>query len=212
MVTTHTSQSLCIPKTNTYYAGVDEAGRGPLAGPVAVAAVVFPDSSSPLNGLNDSKRLTAKQREALYPQIVRSACAYKIIMVDVATIDRQNILQATLWGMSQALQHVAAYADFARIDGKHIPLDVPMPAEAVVGGDRQDSAIMAASILAKVTRDRYMCTLDTKYPQYLFKQHKGYGTALHLAALQRYGACPEHRRSFAPVRKAMLCPRRHVAN
>ncbi len=181
-------------------AGVDEAGRGPLAGPVAVAAVVFDPARPRINGLDDSKALTAGKRELLYDRIVERALAYSIIFVDVAEIDSLNIFQATMQGMRRAVEGVAHVAQFARIDGNKIPKGLPCPAEALVGGDAIDRAIMAASILAKVSRDRYMLDLHGRHPEYGFDQHKGYGTPFHLAALKAHGPCLEHRRSFAPVR------------
>jgi len=185
-------------------AGVDEAGRGPLAGPVAVAAVVFCPDRPRLNGLDDSKALTAIRREQLYDRIIERALAYSIIMVDVAQIDSLNIFQATMHGMRLAVEGVSPMAQFARIDGNKIPKGLPCPAEALIGGDAIDRAIMAASILAKVSRDRYMMDLHQRHPEYGFEQHKGYGTPAHLAALKAHGPCPEHRRSFAPVRDALV--------
>ncbi len=183
--------------------GVDEAGRGPLAGPVAVAAVVFDPQRPRINGLDDSKALTAARREQLFERVVERALAYSIVLVDVAEIDDINIFQATMQGMRRAVQGVAHVAQFARIDGNKVPKGLPCPAEALVGGDAIDRAIMAASILAKVSRDRYMLDLHLRHPEYGFDQHKGYGTPAHLAALRTHGPCPEHRRSFAPVRDAL---------
>ncbi|MEN5209295.1 ribonuclease HII [Stenotrophomonas terrae] len=185
------------------HAGVDEAGRGPLAGPVAVAAVVFDPQRPRLNGLDDSKALTALRREQLYDRIIERALAYKIIMVDVAQIDSLNIFQATMQGMRLAVEGVAHVARLARIDGNKIPKGLPCPAEALIGGDALDRSIMAASILAKVSRDRYMLELHQQHPEYGFDQHKGYGTPLHMAALRAHGPCPQHRRSFAPVRACL---------
>ena len=185
------------------YAGIDEAGRGPLAGPVAVAAVVFDPQRPRINGLDDSKALTAARRELLFERIIERALAYHIVMVDVAEIDSLNIFQATMQGMRRALEGVAHVAQFARIDGNKVPKGLPCPAEALVGGDAIDRAIMAASILAKVSRDRYMLELHQRHPEYGFDQHKGYGTPAHLAALRSHGPCAEHRRSFAPVRNAL---------
>jgi len=185
------------------YAGIDEAGRGPLAGPVAVAAVVFDPQRPRINGLDDSKALTAARREQLFDRIVERALAHCIVMVDVAEIDGINIFQATMQGMRRALEGVAHAAQFARIDGNKVPKGLPCPAEALVGGDAIDRAIMAASILAKVSRDRYMLDLHQRHPEYGFDRHKGYGTPVHLAALRMHGPCPEHRRSFAPVREAL---------
>lgn len=184
-------------------AGIDEAGRGPLAGPVVVAAVVFPPGRTPVNGLDDSKALTEKQREALYPRILEHALAWNIVFVEAAEIDRRNIFHATLHGMREALLGVAHAADCARIDGNRLPKDLPCPAEAWVGGDARDRSIMAASILAKVIRDRRMLELHARYPQYGFDRHKGYPSPQHLAALRAHGPCPEHRRSFAPVRAVL---------
>ncbi len=185
------------------YAGVDEAGRGPLAGPVAVAAVVFDPQRPRINGLDDSKALTAARREQLFDRIIERALAYHIVMVDVAEIDGINIFHATMQGMRRVVEGVAHVAGFARIDGNKIPKGLPCPAEALIGGDALDRAISAASILAKVSRDRYMLELHQRHPEYGFDQHKGYGTPLHLAALRSHGPCPAHRRSFAPVREAL---------
>jgi ribonuclease HII len=183
-------------------AGVDEAGRGPLAGPVAVAAVIL-DPTRPIAGLADSKRLSAAQREALYPQIVERALAWQVVCIDAGEIDRLNILNATLEGMSQVLEQLSPAPHEALIDGNRLPRRLPCTARAIVAGDASVPAISAASILAKVTRDRYMHALDESFPGYGFAQHVGYPTPAHLAALQRLGPCPEHRRSFAPVRAAM---------
>jgi len=183
-------------------AGVDEAGRGPLAGPVAVAAVILrPDHG--LDGLDDSKRLTEARREALYPRILSAALAWRVEFVDCAEIDRLNILQATLTGMCRALRALDPAAQMARIDGNQMPRDLPCPAETVVGGDGLEPAIMAASILAKVSRDRHMRELHLKYPQYGFDRHKGYASREHLAALEEHGPCPVHRRSFMPVQMSL---------
>ena len=181
-------------------AGIDEAGRGPLAGPVVVAAVVFDPQRPRINGLDDSKQLCAQRREFLYARIVQRALAWHVVFIEAEEIDRINILQATLLGMRLALQGVAHVADFARIDGNCLPRDLPCPAEAIIGGDGCDRAIMAASILAKVTRDRHMRELHQRWPGYGFDVHKGYATPAHRAALMRLGPCPAHRRSFAPVR------------
>ncbi|ODU37756.1 MAG: ribonuclease HII [Lysobacteraceae bacterium SCN 69-48] len=188
---------------NLRVAGIDEAGRGPLAGPVVVAAVVFAPGRTPVNGLDDSKALTGKKRELLYPRILERALAWKIVFVEADEIDRRNIFQATMHGMREALLGVAHVADCARIDGNRLPKDLPCPAEAWVGGDARDRAIMAASILAKVARDARMRELHAQHPQYGFDRHKGYPSPLHLAALQAHGPCPQHRRSFAPVRATL---------
>ncbi len=191
-VESHGSETPCI-------AGVDEAGRGPLAGPLAVAAVML-DPARPIIGLNDSKKLSEKRREALYPQIVTRALAYCIVLIEPDEIDRLNIFQATMTGMSRAVRGLAPAAVGALIDGNQLPRDLPCPARAIVGGDALEPAIGAASILAKVTRDRLMVEMDTIHPGYGFAVHKGYPTAAHLAALKQLGPCPQHRRSFAPVR------------
>lgn len=184
-------------------AGVDEAGRGPLAGPVTVAAVIL-DPARPIDGLDDSKKLAETRREALFPLIQAQALAWHIEFVQAEEIDRLNILQATLAGMRRALLALTPAPAFARIDGNRLPEALPCPAEALVGGDGLDPAIMAASILAKVARDAHMRTLHAQWPQYGFDRHKGYPSPAHLAALREHGPCPEHRRSYAPVRDALL--------
>lgn len=188
-----------IPDSPPRIAGVDEAGRGPLAGPVTVAAVIL-DPLRPIDGLNDSKKLSEARREALYPLIVERALAWRIEFVEAGEIDRLNILQATLTGMRRALEALSPAATFARIDGNRLPQALPCAAEALVGGDAIEPAIMAASILAKVARDRRMRELHARWPQYGFDRHKGYPSPLHLDALKAHGPCPEHRRSYAPVR------------
>jgi ribonuclease HII len=187
-------------------AGVDEAGRGPLAGPVCVAAVVFDPARPRINGLDDSKQLTAARREQLHARIVERALAWRVVFIEVEDIDRLNIFQATMLGMRLALQGVAHAADLARIDGNHLPKDLPCAAEAWIDGDARDRSIMAASILAKVARDARMRELHALYPDYGFDRHKGYGCAAHLQALRTHGPCPQHRRSFAPVRDALFRP------
>ena len=186
-------------------AGVDEAGRGPLAGPVVVAAVVLGPGRTPVNGLADSKQLCANRREALYARIIDKAVAWHVVRVEVEEIDRINIYHATMLGMRRALEGVieAVGAVEALIDGNAIPRGLPCAARAIIGGDARDRAIMAASILAKVTRDRAMVALHQQFPQYGFAEHKGYSTPAHLAALATHGPCPHHRRSFAPVRAAL---------
>ena len=180
-------------------AGVDEAGRGPLAGPLAVAAVIL-DPDRPIVGLNDSKKLTEAKREALYPLIIEHALAYCIVLIEPDEIDRLNIFQATMAGMSRAVAGLAPAAIEALIDGNKLPKDLPCPGRAIVGGDALEPAISAASILAKVTRDRLMVAMDAMHPGYGFAVHKGYPTPAHLASLQQLGPCVQHRRSFAPVR------------
>jgi ribonuclease HII len=192
-------------------AGIDEAGRGPLAGPVVVAAVVVAPGRTPVNGLDDSKQLSAERREALYPRIVERALAWHVVFIEVDDIDRINIFQATLLGMRRALQGVLSVATdagtlLARIDGNVVPPGLPCAAEAIVGGDASDRAIMAASILAKVARDRHMRELHQRWPEYGFDEHKGYATPAHRSALARFGPCPAHRRSFTPVRELLQGP------
>ncbi len=182
-------------------AGVDEAGRGPLAGPVIVAAVVL-NPDRPISGLDDSKKLNEKRREDLFALIVERSRAWTVIEIGTLEIDRINILQATLLGMKQAVEQLLPPPSLALIDGNQAPkLDCAV--RTIVRGDSLEPAISAASILAKVTRDRLMRKLHIEYPDYGFDRHKGYPTADHLARLARYGPCPIHRRSFAPVRKVM---------
>ncbi|MEZ5463728.1 MAG: ribonuclease HII [Lysobacteraceae bacterium] len=183
-------------------AGIDEAGRGPLAGPVAVAAVIL-DPAHPIDGLDDSKRLTEARRESLFPLIQQHALAWHIELVTREEIDRLNILHATLAGMRRSLLALSPSPTEALVDGNKLPPDLPCPARAIIGGDGIEPAISAASILAKVARDRYMRALHDTHPQYGFDAHKGYPTPFHLDALQRHGPCPEHRRSFAPVRERL---------
>lgn len=183
-------------------AGVDEAGRGPLAGPLAVAAVIL-DPDRPIAGLNDSKKLSEARREALYPQIIERAISYCIVLIEPPEIDRLNIFHATMAGMSRAVAGLSPAAQHALIDGNKLPVNLPCPGRAIVGGDALEPAISAASILAKVTRDRLMVAFDATYPGYGFAVHKGYPTPAHLAALRRLGPCPQHRHSFAPVRSML---------
>ena len=185
-------------------AGVDEAGRGPLAGPVVVAAVIL-DPARPIDGLADSKVLAAAARERLSDRIIASALAHAVVVVEAAEIDRLNILQATLAGMARAVRGLDPAAGHVLVDGNRLPKDLPCPATAIIGGDALEPAISAASILAKVARDRLLVALEARYPGYGFGVHKGYPTPEHLAALARLGPCPEHRRSFAPVRR-LLAP------
>lgn len=185
-------------------AGVDEAGRGPLAGPVVVAAVIL-DPARPIRGLDDSKYLSEERRGVLEPRIRERALAFSVIEIEVGEIDRLNIFQATMLGMSRALGALALSPGLALVDGNHLPKQLRCPARAVVGGDASEPAISAASILAKVARDRLMTALDDVHPGYGFARHKGYPTPEHLDCLNRLGPCPQHRRSFAPVR-ALLTP------
>ncbi len=182
-------------------AGVDEAGRGPLAGPLLVAAVVL-DPRRPIAGIDDSKRLTAARREQLYAQIVAEALEWHVERVEPAEIDRLNILQATLAAMRRCLQRLRTPLRLALLDGNRLPTDLPCAAHAVVGGDALEPAIGAASILAKVSRDRSMFELHRQHPQYGFDLHKGYPTPLHLQRLAALGPCAAHRMSYAPVRAA----------
>ncbi|MBK8508849.1 MAG: ribonuclease HII [Candidatus Competibacteraceae bacterium] len=178
-------------------AGVDEAGRGPLAGPVAAAAVIL-DPARPIVGLADSKRLSAMKRERLAGEIRDRALAWALGWADVAEIDRLNILQASLLAMRRAVGGLGVAPHRALIDGNRCPL-LACACQAIVRGDATVPAISAASILAKVARDAKMRELHQRYPHYQFARHKGYPTAIHLEALHRYGPCAEHRRSFAPV-------------
>jgi len=178
-------------------AGVDEAGRGPLAGPVVAAAVIL-DPMRPIAGLADSKKLTALRRERLYDEIQANALCCSIAMASVEEIDRLNILQATLLAMKRAVESLRLRPAKVLVDGNQLPRLLIL-AEAIVKGDALVPAISAASILAKVHRDRWCGDYHQEYPQYGFAGHKGYGTAEHLAALREHGACPQHRRSFAPV-------------
>ena len=182
-----------------FVAGVDEAGRGPLAGPLAVAAVIL-DPARPIAGLDDSKKLSEAKREALYPQIIEYALAFCVVLIEPDEIDRLNIFQATMTGMSRAVAGLSLVAHEALIDGNKLPRDLPCPGRAIVGGDALEPAISAASILAKVSRDRLMVAMHEVYPGYGFAVHKGYPTPAHLASLQQLGPCAQHRRSFAPVR------------
>ena len=178
-------------------AGVDEAGRGPLMGPVVAAAVIL-DDLKPIKGLADSKKLTALQRDRLYDEIRAKALCCSIAMATVEEIDELNILQATLLAMKRAVEGLRLKPHKALVDGNRLPT-LGMLAEAIVKGDATVPAISAASILAKVTRDRWCFDYDLQYPQYGFAGHKGYGTAAHLLALREHGACPQHRKTFAPV-------------
>ena len=181
-------------------AGVDEAGRGPLAGPVVAAAVIL-DELAPVKGLADSKVLSPRRRELLFDQIRAHALCFSIASASVEEIDRLNILQATLLAMRRAVEGLRLLPHRVVVDGNRVPL-LPMTVAAVIKGDSKVAAISAASILAKVQRDRWCADLHDQFPHYGFAAHKGYPTAEHLAALQRHGPCAEHRRSFAPVRAA----------
>ena len=178
-------------------AGVDEAGRGPLAGPVVAAAVIL-DARQPIAGLADSKTLTALRREKLFDDIMAKALCCSIAEASVEEIERLNILQATMLAMQRAVEGLRLKPGHVLVDGNRLPT-LGMTSEAIVKGDATVPAISAASILAKVTRDRWCAQVDVDYPQYGFAGHKGYGTAAHLQALQDHGACPLHRKTFAPV-------------
>jgi len=179
-------------------AGVDEAGRGPLAGPVSVAAVILPRDCY-IPHLNDSKKLSPKVRDELYDIIKEKALAVSSVLVDAQTIDRVNIYQATMNGMYEAIFGLEKEPQQVLIDAVELA-NLPMPSLSIIKGDAKSASIAAASIIAKVTRDRLMVQYDALYPQYGFAQHKGYGTAEHIAALRKYGPCPIHRLSFEPVK------------
>ena len=192
-------------KAVEWVCGVDEAGRGPLAGPVFAAAVVL-DPDRPIAGLKDSKKLSSKKRDALYEQILSNAKAYSVALANVHEIDNLNILRATMLAMQRAVQglilSLGRLPDKALIDGNRCP-DLEIKTEAIVQGDALVAEISAASILAKVSRDRHMLELDVVYPQYQFARHMAYPTALHIELLNQYGPCPEHRRSFGPVKQLL---------
>ena len=183
-------------------AGVDEAGRGPLMGPVVAAAVIL-DELNPIKGLADSKKLTPLKREKLYDEIRAKALCFSVAQASVEEIDTLNILQATMLAMKRAVEGLRLKPHKVLVDGNRLPV-LTMLSEAIVKGDGLVPAISAASILAKVHRDRWCAEFDLQYPQYGFAGHKGYGTAAHLAALIEHGACPQHRRSFAPVAEVLL--------
>lgn len=183
-------------------AGVDEAGRGPLAGPVFAAAVIL-NSESPMTELADSKKLSPKRREELAVHIKKEALAWCIASASTEEIDELNILGATLLAMRRACEQLPITPAFILIDGNHVPTHLNAPARAIIKGDAHVAAISAASILAKTARDEACLVMHEQYPQYAFAQHKGYGTKLHMQLLQEYGPCPEHRRSFAPVKKRL---------
>ncbi|MCR4925473.1 MAG: ribonuclease HII [Clostridiales bacterium] len=176
--------------------GVDEAGRGPLAGPVCAACVIMPENSKLEGVINDSKKLSEKKREELYDLICDEAIAYSISMVDEKVIDEINILQATFKAMKNAIDNISVKPDIALIDGNRMPPELSVEGRTVIKGDAKSISIAAASILAKVTRDRFLYQLDKEYPEYQFAKHKGYGTKLHYEMLEKYGISPVHRRSF----------------
>ncbi len=189
-------------RDEVWIAGVDEAGRGPLAGPVVIAAVIL-DPARPIDGLADSKILSASRRNLLAVEIRSRALAFAICAVEAEEIDILNILGATMAGMSRAVAALSILPMLALIDGNRVPKDLPCRGHAIVRGDATESAISAASILAKVERDSIMCALDSIHPGYGFARHKGYPTASHFEALTRLGPCAQHRRSFAPVRACL---------
>ena len=175
--------------------GVDEAGRGPLAGPVCAAAVILPETCE-IEGLNDSKKLSEKKREALYDVICDKALAYSVAFGSIEEIEKLNILEATFIAMNRAIDGLEIKPDYALIDGNRVPKDIKIPCETVVKGDAKSCSIAAASILAKVTRDRLMLEYDKQYPEYNFKKHKGYGTKEHTDLILKHGVSPVHRPSF----------------
>ncbi|WBQ13467.1 ribonuclease HII [Hyphomonadaceae bacterium BL14] len=188
--------------TNPLTAGIDEAGRGPLAGPVVAAAVILPAGFSALSALDDSKKLTARRREAL-AAVIRAEAMVSIALAEPAEIDRLNILHATLAAMARAAAGLARPPQLILIDGNQVPPGLPCPARALVGGDSSEPAIAAASIIAKTVRDALMAQADDRFPGYGFAGHKGYPSPVHRAALEALGPCPLHRLSYAPVRAAL---------
>lgn len=177
-----------------YICGIDEAGRGPLAGPVFAAAVILPENCE-IEGLNDSKKLSEKKREELFPIICEKAVAYSIAFATEEEIDEVNILNATFLAMKRAQEGLKIPCDYALVDGNRMP-PLNVEAETIIKGDAKSASIAAASILAKVSRDRVMYEIDKIYPEYNFAKHKGYGTKIHVEALQKYGPCKVHRRTF----------------
>lgn len=200
-VLVRSTQAIIVPHL-VCIAGVDEAGRGPLVGSVVAAAVIL-DPERPIEGINDSKKLSEKQRNRLFDVIVANAAAYCIAEATSAEIDELNILHATMLAMTRAIQGLPIVPRLALIDGNRCPTS-NVPCQAIIGGDALEISIGAASILAKVTRDRQLEALDAIHPQYGFARHKGYPTAAHVAALMQYGAIDSHRRSFKPVRDAII--------
>lgn len=178
-----------------FICGVDEAGRGPLAGPVCAAAVILPENAE-IDGLNDSKKLSEKKREMLFDIICEKAIAYSIAFGSLEEIEELNILEATFLAMNRSIEGLEIKADFALIDGNRVPKGIKIPCETVVKGDAKSQSIAAASILAKVTRDRLLLEYDKQYPEYNFRKHKGYGTKEHTDLILKHGVCPIHRKSF----------------
>lgn len=191
-----------MEQTNLFIAGVDEAGRGPLVGSVVAAAVIL-NPDHPIAGLNDSKKLTEKKREKLFIEIQEKALAWSIAEATHTEIDELNILQATFLAMRRAVDGLQQQPMKVIVDGNQIPKGMTIACEAIVGGDATHAEISAASILAKVTRDRQMVELDQKYPLFGFAKHKGYPTKAHFEAIAQYGVIDEHRRSYAPVKRAL---------
>ena len=190
----HEYEHNCRDNGYTVVAGVDEAGRGPLAGPVYAAAVILPNDII-IKGINDSKKLSEKKREELFEEITEKAIAYNIFSVDEKRIDEINILNATYEAMNGAVNGLSTAPDFVLIDGNRIS-GMEIPHKTVVKGDSKSISIAAASVLAKVSRDRFICQMAEKYPEYGFEKHKGYGTKAHNEAILKYGPCPIHRRTF----------------
>ena len=188
-------ETIAKEKGFNFVCGVYEAGRGPLCGPVCAAAVIL-DPKMEIQGVNDSKKLSEKKREALFEIIKEKALAYSVAFASVEEIEEYNILQATFMAMNRAIEGLNIKADYALIDGNRIPANIKIPCETVVKGDAKSSSIAAASILAKVSRDRLLLEYDEKYPQYNFAKHKGYGTKEHIEAIKKYGPCEIHRASF----------------
>ena len=188
-------ENIARQKGYKFICGVDEAGRGPLAGPVCAAAVILPPDCI-IDGLNDSKKISEKKREMLFEQIIQKAVSYSVAYGTLEEIEKYNLLEATYLAMNRAIDGLSQKADFALIDGNRIPKNIKIPCETVVKGDSKSCSVAAASILAKVTRDRLMLEYDKKYPQYNFAKHKGYGTKAHYEAIKEYGVCEIHRLSF----------------
>ena len=188
-------ESECLNLGYKLIAGMDEAGRGPLAGPVCVAIAIMPlEKDKIIEGINDSKKLSEKKREALFEKIINTAISYHIEFVDEKTIDNINILNATKLGMHKCINSIDVRPDMVLIDA--VKLDTDIPTKSIIKGDALSYNIACASILAKVSRDRYILSLDEKYPMYNFKKHKGYGTTEHIENLKKYGPCPVHRKTF----------------
>ena len=188
-------EKLAKDKGYSFVCGVDEAGRGPLAGPVCAAAVILPQDLA-IEGLNDSKKISEKKRDALFPIIKEKAIAYSIAFASVSEIEEHNILNATFIAMNRAIEGLSTKADFALIDGNRVPKGITIDCETVVKGDAKSASVAAASFLAKVTRDKLLLEYDEKYPEYNFAKHKGYGTKEHIDLIKKYGPCEIHRPSF----------------